>query len=224
VNRRHSRSLRESAGVLAELRRRNGLLFVVTLVHLGLAGLFTVLMQADGRMLLGQNVWAKPWKFAISIAIVTATIGWILPSLSPYCSSHRSPRAAGASTRGISRYPVGSRLDSCGARRRRCRRGSLRRSDCRDGRPGTARNAARLRTGRSLALAGRRCGLHTSAHGLRVRPRCHGLEAEDRYPVTAPASHLSCSGPPANTQVDTAVSLCSVRATEVLPQAAARGR
>jgi len=59
VNRRHSRSLRESAGVLAELRRRNGLLFVVTLVHLGLAGLFTVLMQADGRMLLGQNVWAQ---------------------------------------------------------------------------------------------------------------------------------------------------------------------
>jgi hypothetical protein len=68
--------------VLAGLKRRNGPLFAVTLVNLGLVVLFTVLMRIDGRMLLGRNVWTKPWKFAISIAIFTATIGWVLPSLS----------------------------------------------------------------------------------------------------------------------------------------------
>jgi hypothetical protein len=74
--------VRESVSVLAELRRRNELLFAVTIAHLALAALFTVLMYVDGRTLLGRNVWTKPWKFAISIAIFTATIGWILPSLS----------------------------------------------------------------------------------------------------------------------------------------------
>ena len=39
-------------------------------------------MQLDGRMLLGRNVWTKPWKFATSITIFAATMGWILPSLS----------------------------------------------------------------------------------------------------------------------------------------------
>lgn len=68
--------------VLTELRRRNRVLFTVTLVHFGLAALFTVLMQLDGRMLLGRNVWTKPWKFATSITIFAATMGWILPTLS----------------------------------------------------------------------------------------------------------------------------------------------
>jgi hypothetical protein len=67
---------------LGELRRRNGPLFAVTLAHLALVALFTVLMQLDGRLLLGRNVWTKPWKFAVSIAVFTATIGWMLPSLS----------------------------------------------------------------------------------------------------------------------------------------------
>ncbi len=71
-----------TVSALTELKRRNGPLFAVTLAHLGLVVLFTVLMQIDGRTLLGRNVWTKPWKFAISIAIFTATIGWILPSLS----------------------------------------------------------------------------------------------------------------------------------------------
>lgn len=39
-------------------------------------------MALDGRTLVGRNVWTKPWKFATSIAIFTATIAWILPSLS----------------------------------------------------------------------------------------------------------------------------------------------
>ena len=70
------------SAVVTELRRRNQLLFTVALIHLAFAVLFTVLMQLDGRMLLGRNVWTKPWKFATSITIFAATMGWILPSLS----------------------------------------------------------------------------------------------------------------------------------------------
>jgi len=67
---------------LLELRDRNRILFTVALAQFGLAAVFTVLMALDGRTLLGRNVWTKPWKFATSIAIFTATVGWILPSLS----------------------------------------------------------------------------------------------------------------------------------------------
>lgn len=69
-------------GFHRELHRRNRVLFVVALVNLALAVLFTGLMQVDGRMLLGRNIWTKPWKFATSIMIFTATMAWILPSLS----------------------------------------------------------------------------------------------------------------------------------------------
>jgi hypothetical protein len=58
------------------------MLSTVALAHLALAGLFTVLLALDGRTLLGRNVWTKPWKFAVSIAMFTATMAWILPSLS----------------------------------------------------------------------------------------------------------------------------------------------
>jgi len=73
---------RAGSRFLAELRRRNRLLFAVALINLALAVLFTVLLQLDGRTLLGRNVWTKPWKFATSIAVFTATLAWILPSLS----------------------------------------------------------------------------------------------------------------------------------------------
>jgi len=68
--------------VPAELRRRNRVLYAVALANFVLAVVFTGLMAVDGRTLLGRNVWTKPWKFALSIAIYTATMGWILPSLS----------------------------------------------------------------------------------------------------------------------------------------------
>jgi len=71
-----------AAETLAELRRRDRFLFTVALVNAALAGLFTVLMLVDGRTLLGRNVWTKPWKFATSIAVFSATVGWLLPSLS----------------------------------------------------------------------------------------------------------------------------------------------
>lgn len=72
---------RTVTSVTRELRRRNRLLFTVAVVNFALAVVFTALMYADGRTLLGRNVWTKPWKFATSIAIFTATMGWIMPSL-----------------------------------------------------------------------------------------------------------------------------------------------
>jgi hypothetical protein len=68
--------------VLREIFDRNRTLCVVTAANFALAVVFTGLMALDGRTLLGRNVWTKPWKFATSIAIFTATMAWILPSLS----------------------------------------------------------------------------------------------------------------------------------------------
>jgi hypothetical protein len=73
---------RAGGTLLAELRARNRTLFAVALLNLALAVLFTGLLFLDGRTLLGRNVWTKPWKFAVSITVFTATLGWILPSLS----------------------------------------------------------------------------------------------------------------------------------------------
>lgn len=73
---------RTATAAVRELRRRNRVLFTVALVNIALAAVFTGLMYVDGRTLLGRNVWTKPWKFATSIAVFTATMGWILRSLS----------------------------------------------------------------------------------------------------------------------------------------------
>jgi hypothetical protein len=78
----HSHQRPSPGGLLAELRRRNRLLFTVALLNAALAIAFTVLMQLDGRMLLGRNVWTKPWKFAVSISLFAATMAWLLPVLS----------------------------------------------------------------------------------------------------------------------------------------------
>ncbi|WP_336326559.1 hypothetical protein [Halovenus sp. HT40] len=78
----HSHSRSSVTGVAAELQRRNRLLCTVALLNAVLALAFTILMQLDGRMLLGRNVWTKPWKFAVSISIFAATMAWLLPSLS----------------------------------------------------------------------------------------------------------------------------------------------
>jgi len=78
----HRSPYRLGAGIVAELRDRNRVLFAVAVFHLTLAVVFTALLQLDGRVLLGRNVWTKPWKFATSITVFTATMGWLLPSLS----------------------------------------------------------------------------------------------------------------------------------------------
>jgi len=75
------RSIPGLRSIAAELRARNETLFAVALANAALVVLFSALLLVDGRTLLGRNVWTKPWKFAASIAVFTATVGWLLPSL-----------------------------------------------------------------------------------------------------------------------------------------------
>ena len=73
---------RAGRNAVSELYARNRVLCGVALANFGLAIVFTGLLFLDGRTLAGRNVWTKPWKFATSIAVFTATLGWLLPSLS----------------------------------------------------------------------------------------------------------------------------------------------
>lgn len=68
--------------VLSELRSRHRALFAVAVANAALAVAVTALLLVDDRTLLGRNVWTKPWKFAVSIAVFAATMGWLLPRLS----------------------------------------------------------------------------------------------------------------------------------------------
>jgi hypothetical protein len=63
---------------LAELSRRDSVLWVTGLVHLALAAAFVVGLAVDDRVLLGVNPWLKPLKFALSITIYLWTVAWLL--------------------------------------------------------------------------------------------------------------------------------------------------
>jgi hypothetical protein len=67
------------SGFLGELRRRDRLLFAVALAHVAALVAFAVVAPFDPRTVAGLNPWIKPIKFAASIAIYTATVGWLLP-------------------------------------------------------------------------------------------------------------------------------------------------
>lgn len=60
-----------------ELYRRNAVLCVVAAVHVALLVGFLAGIALDPRTVGGEPVWLKPAKFAASIAIFTATLGWI---------------------------------------------------------------------------------------------------------------------------------------------------
>jgi len=61
-----------------ELRDRNGFLFAVAAINLSLFVGMAAIAPFDGRSVLGLNPWFKPMKFALSIAIYTATVGWVV--------------------------------------------------------------------------------------------------------------------------------------------------
>lgn len=63
---------------LAELARRDSVLWATGLVHLALAAAFVVGLAVDDRVVLGVNPWLKPFKFAVSITIYVWTIAWLL--------------------------------------------------------------------------------------------------------------------------------------------------
>jgi hypothetical protein len=63
---------------LRELHRRNPVLSVTGWIHLAVFAATLMLMQIDGRTILGLNAWVKPMKFALSITIYVWTVGWLL--------------------------------------------------------------------------------------------------------------------------------------------------
>lgn len=65
------------AVAVGELRRRNPLLFGVAAINAALFVGFAVGIALDPRTVGGEPVWLKPAKFAGSIALFTATLGWI---------------------------------------------------------------------------------------------------------------------------------------------------
>ena len=67
--------------LLAELWRRDRVLTSAGGVFAVLAAMFVVAAAIDGRTVLGINVWIKPLKFAVSIAIYLVTLAWLLGEL-----------------------------------------------------------------------------------------------------------------------------------------------
>lgn len=66
---------------LAELKRRNLVLWRVGLVQIVLFLLSVPGLVWDSRVVTGVNPWIKPMKFDLSIAIYCWTMGWILNEL-----------------------------------------------------------------------------------------------------------------------------------------------
>jgi hypothetical protein len=64
-----------------ELHRRNVLLSVTAWVHIGILILCLALLPFDNRLVMNISPWIKPAKFAISIAIFTWSMGWIMYEL-----------------------------------------------------------------------------------------------------------------------------------------------
>ena len=70
-------------------RHLNPPLFWTSIVFIGLAIIFAISSLIDERTVLGIPLWYKPLKFAISIAVYTITLAWLVP----YASSNRVKNA-----------------------------------------------------------------------------------------------------------------------------------
>jgi hypothetical protein len=56
-------------------------LYYTALIHLLVAGCCLLALLFDDRVLLGLSVWIKPFKFAISIAVYSFTLAYLVPFL-----------------------------------------------------------------------------------------------------------------------------------------------
>jgi hypothetical protein len=63
---------------LAELKKRNSLLYWFGLYNLTVAILCIILMQVDSQQILGVSRWLKPMKFFFSVWIMVWTMAWLL--------------------------------------------------------------------------------------------------------------------------------------------------
>jgi hypothetical protein len=66
---------------LAELRRRDPLLFLVGALHVALLLVMGMASLVDHRTVMGVNAWVKPMKFAASIGLYLWTVAWLLGEL-----------------------------------------------------------------------------------------------------------------------------------------------
>lgn len=66
---------------IADALGRNRLLALTSLAHVALFLLLIPVVLLDDTQILGINRWIKPMKFALSIAIFTGTMAWILSYL-----------------------------------------------------------------------------------------------------------------------------------------------
>jgi hypothetical protein len=67
--------------VLADARRGHRGLFAFAVVMAALTPVLAVLAVVDPRVLLGAPLWLKPLKFAISLALYSGTLAWMLGRL-----------------------------------------------------------------------------------------------------------------------------------------------
>ena len=58
-------------------------------------------MALDHRQLLGVSVWLKPWKFAVSIALYSLTVAWMVTLVGPGARLARGAATAAAVALGI---------------------------------------------------------------------------------------------------------------------------
>jgi hypothetical protein len=64
-----------------ELDRRSRVLAITGWIHLALLAGMSVIFLFDSRLVMGINVWIKPIKFAVSIAVYVWTVAWFLEYL-----------------------------------------------------------------------------------------------------------------------------------------------
>jgi hypothetical protein len=62
--------------LITVIRNGDKVLFRTGLIHIVLAVLFLCLILIDSRMVNQENIWMKPFRFAVSIAMFTWTYAW----------------------------------------------------------------------------------------------------------------------------------------------------
>ena len=72
-----------------EARRRDGLLFWVSVAHLLLLPLMLAAAPFDERLVTGINPWVKPIKFALANALYLLTVGWLFHHLPATADARR---------------------------------------------------------------------------------------------------------------------------------------
>lgn len=64
-------------GIIENIKTGDKALYYTGIVHFGLALLFVILFIFDQRAIPNENVWMKPFRFAVSIFLFTWTYAWI---------------------------------------------------------------------------------------------------------------------------------------------------